>query len=294
VIIQDLFWEQYSLPEEIMTKRVFIPLCAVALVLSLVFSALADTIRLKDGSVIRGEVVGFKDQQFTVLVGGGAKGRRSTLTLYMEDVESIEFEASTGVASSAGTGDDDNATSDTSTGPSTQSSTQLPRPTPSRPATQSSSSTQPPADRTSTTNSTPPVTTSRPPGSGPVWVSIPVRVRGDNTANGWTTSGYSVRRGQRIRITATGQVSLGNGRFSQPSGISTLSDKEKLMQDEPTGALLCVVGDDNNDFIFIGRARDFVAQRDGVLFLGINEGNLNDNSGAYEAVIEAEAVGGGR
>ena len=25
-----------------------------------------------------------------------------------------------------------------------------------------------------------------------------------------------------------------------------------------------------------------------VLFLGVNEGNLNDNTGSYEAVIEAE------
>jgi hypothetical protein len=60
------------------------------------------------------------------------------------------------------------------------------------------------------------------------------------------------------------------------------------MQDEPTGALLAVVGDDNNDFVFIGRARDFVSQRDGVLFLGINEGNLNDNTGSYNTVVEVE------
>jgi len=39
------------------------------------------------------------------------------------------------------------------------------------------------------------------------------------------------------------------------------------------------IGDDNDDFIFVGRSRDFVAQRDGVLFLGVNEGNLSDNSG---------------
>jgi hypothetical protein len=275
-----------------MTKRVLIPLCAIALVLSMAFSALADTIHLKDGSVIRGEVVGFKDQQFTVLVGGGSRGRRSTLTLYMEDVESIEFEARTGVASSPGTADDDNATTDASSQPA--SSVQLPRPTASRPANQGSSTTPSTVDKTNSSSSTTPATTSRPVGAAPVWVSIPVRVKGDNTANGWTTSGYSVRRGQRIRITATGQISLGNGRFSQPSGISTLSDKDKLMADEPTGALLCVVGDDNNDFIFIGRARDFVAQRDGVLFLGINEGTLTDNTGAYDAVIEAEAMGGGR
>lgn len=277
-----------------MTKRVLITLCAIGVLLSLSLAVFADTIRLKDGSVIRGEVVGFKDQQFTVLVGGGTKGRRSTLTLYMEDVESIEFEGGTGSTASTGDGDFDNTTSTRPTQPAQQTSAQLPRPTPSLPANQNSSSTQQQSNRTNTTSSTQSNTSSRPAGSAPVWVSIPVRVRGDNTANGWTTSTYSVRRGQRIRITATGQISLGNGRFSQPSGISTLSDKEKLMPDEATGALLCVVGDDNNDFLFIGRARDFVAQRDGVLFLGINEGNLNDNTGAYDVVVEVEATGAGR
>ena len=44
------------------------------------------------------------------------------------------------------------------------------------------------------------------------------------------------------------------------------------------------------NFTFVGSNRDFIAQRDGVLFLGVNESNLNDNSGAYETVVEAEAV----
>ena len=35
--------------------------------------------------------------------------------------------------------------------------------------------------------------------------------------------------------------------------------------------------------------RDFVAQRDGVLFLGVNEGDLSDNTGSYDVAIEAEA-----
>jgi hypothetical protein len=64
------------------------------------------------------------------------------------------------------------------------------------------------------------------------------------------------------------------------------------MRNQPTGGLIAVIGDDNDDFIFIGATRDFVAQRDGVLFLGVNEGNLSDNSGVYDAVIEAEAATG--
>ena len=72
-----------------------------------VFSpALADTIRMKDGQVIRGQIVAFRDQQFTVLIGSARGGsRRSRITLYMEDVESIEFDGGDGseAASDAGT-----------------------------------------------------------------------------------------------------------------------------------------------------------------------------------------------
>jgi hypothetical protein len=115
-------------------------------------------------------------------------------------------------------------------------------------------------------------------------------VRGDATTNGWTNTGLVVRRGQRIRVTATGNVNLGAGRVSTPAGVRTLPDRDKLMKDEPTGALIAVIGDDNDDFILVGRSREFTAQRDGVLFLGVNEGNLNDNTGSFDAVIEAEAV----
>src|SRR5258708_26444886 len=72
---------------------------AFALLISLVSPLLADTIRLKDGSVIRGQVIGFKDQQFTILIGGNAKGRRGQTTVYVEDVESIEFDSNNGNAS---------------------------------------------------------------------------------------------------------------------------------------------------------------------------------------------------
>ncbi|MBC7911072.1 MAG: hypothetical protein H7Y30_11260, partial [Pyrinomonadaceae bacterium] len=273
-----------------------------ALILSLSFAAIADTVRQKDGSVIRGQVVGFKDQQFTVLIGSGARGRRSTVTLYMEDVESIEFDAATGTTTSISSNDDDDGStmSGVTTPQSTPSSTQLPRPTASRPSsTQPSSGTQSSNNRPGSTGSTsrPPATTTRPSSTSataPNYVPINARVRGDNSTNGWTNSGLVVRRGQRLRVNATGQVSLGNGRFSTPSGIGTLQDRDKLMQDEATGALIAVIGDDNNEFVFIGRTREFIAQRDGVLFLGVNEGNLNDNTGAYDVVIEADASGGSR
>jgi len=107
----------------------------------------------------------------------------------------------------------------------------------------------------------------------------------------WTSTGLIVKRGDRIRIAATGSVTLDpvSGRATGPEGISDLADPKKLMADQPTGALIGVIGADNDDFIFIGRASEFTAARDGLLFLSVNEGNLADNTGTYKAVIELQA-----
>ena len=76
-----------------MKKFFFRFLLMVALAVGLSLTAFADTIRLKDGSVIRGQIVSFKNEQFTIVVGGGSRGRKSQITVYMEDVDSIEFDS---------------------------------------------------------------------------------------------------------------------------------------------------------------------------------------------------------
>jgi hypothetical protein len=125
----------------------------------------------------------------------------------------------------------------------------------------------------------------------PGFETIRVYVHADNTNSGWTNSGLVVRRGQRLRISASGRVSLGLNRIATPDGLTNISDRDKLMRNQPTGGLFAVIGDDNDDFVFIGRGHDFVSQRDGVLFLGVNEGNLSDNRGCYEVIVEAERIG---
>ena len=262
------------------------PLLALALIISLSAPSFADTIRLKDGSVIHGQVVGFKDQQFTVIVGAGARGRRGRMQIYMEDIDSIEFDSAGATAGGTSpTINDDTSGTDTNTTSSVPTPQPTPRPTAPRTNTTQSSRTQTPQTTTTGGTTQPASRTS------PTFFQINARVRGDSTSNGWTNTGLVVRRGQRLRITATGRVSLGAGRSSTPAGLSTIPDKDKLMRNEPTGGLIAVIGDDNDDFIFIGSSRDFIAQRDGVLFLGVNEGNLVDNTGAYDAAIEAEAMG---
>ncbi|MBK6314711.1 MAG: hypothetical protein IPF53_10470 [Blastocatellia bacterium] len=61
------------------------------------------------------------------------------------------------------------------------------------------------------------------------------------------------------------------------------------MPSRPTGALIAVIGDDNDDFIFVGAQAEFVSQRDGFLFLSVNEGVLRDNTGSFSARVVVEA-----
>jgi hypothetical protein len=251
--------------EVVMKKFFFRSLLIAALAVGASLTVLADTIRLKDGSVIRGQIVSFKNEQFTIVVGGGSRGRKSQITVYMEDVDSIEFDS---------TGNTSN-----STGPNNDTTNN------NQPVYQPPANTQPANNQPTYT---PP--TSNNPTALPTFFQINVKVKADNTSNGWSNTGLVVRRGQRLRITATGRVNLGNNRQSTPDGLPNIPDRDKLMRNQPTGGLIAVIGDDNDDFIFVGRSRDFVAQRDGVLFLGVNEGNLSDNSGLFDVVIEAEAA----
>src|SRR3712207_6116377 len=282
-----------------MIRRVPRMLSALSLSLLLAASALADTIRLKDGQIIRGQIVSFRDQQFTVLIGSGAAGRRSRVTVYIDDIDSIEFDsASTGVSGQADPPAGDPYTPPTENARATQPQ-QQPRSTTQRPPTLGNdggtSNTTPSntnAGRTNAGASTPASTPTSNAGGGQFF-PVRVRVRADNTANGWTDSGLMVRKGQKLRISATGRVSLGEGRFSTPTGLPRVVDTEKLMRNEPTGELIAVIGDDNDEFIPVGANRAFYAPRDGRLFLGVNEGKLDDNTGTYEAVIEVEPVAGG-
>jgi len=274
------------------------PLAALVLVFGLSVIALGDVIRMKDGQVIRGQIVGFRDQQFTVLIGAGTRGRRSRITLYMEDVESIEFESAAGAeAGPAAGGDDTPANTDTAASrpqpaptPARQSDPQ--RPTLGNAGGSTSRNDNSGAGGVGAVIGTNPARTS-PAGGDSSLFPVRIRVRGDNAANGWTDSGLMVRKGQRLRISASGRISLGQGRFSTPTGLPRVMDTEKLMRDEPTGALIAVVGDDNDEFIFVGSGREFFATRDGRLFLGVNEGRLDDNTGTYDALIEAEPVTSG-
>lgn len=262
------------------------PFFVFCIVIFLAAFAFADTIRLKDGSIIKGKIISFEGGKFTVLIDDGTRQR--TFTYTASEVDSIVFESdpiplSDPTRNSSTTKSTDGNTTIITVGQTKPTISAPPGPGPDK------TKNDPPkmiiSDKSSTsTNQN--NSKSTPVNSKPITIKIPVLA--DNTANGWTNSGWVVRRGQKIKIIGSGRVSLGNGRFAGPAGITTLPDSNKLIKDKPTGGLIAVIGADNNEFIFIGDSFEFIASRDGDLFLGLNEGNLNDNSGSFEVTIEID------
>ena len=232
-------------------------LISTLLVLSLSLIAFGDTLRLRDGSIIKGKIISFSGGKFTVAMGEGS--RRKELVFMASEVDSILFDQPGG-NSPASDAVNRNASYDdpVKDAPLIIS----PKGNPSSPA-----------DQTQPNEKMKPIE----------WR---IKVLADNTSNGWTNTGWVVKKGQRIRISGDGRVQLGKGQSSTPAGNSSLNDDQKLLKNVATGALLAVIGDDNNDFIYVGAEREFTASRDGALFLGINEGYLEDNSGSYNVKVE--------
>lgn len=236
-----------------LSSKVLRGLISSVLIFSLSAITFADTIRLKDGSIIKGKIIGFGGGKFVVVMGEGS--RRRELSFTAAEVESIKFEESQPAA-----------TTRTAAYKEPEKSVEPTVP-----------------EKQVVNNEAPP----RQPSGGKMQPIVwSVKVTADNTANGWTNTGWVVKKGQRVRISGDGKVSLGRNQSTMASGLPSLEDPQKLLKNVPTGALIAVIGDDNNDFIYIGASREFTATRDGALFLGINEGNLDDNSGAFNVKVE--------
>src|SRR5882724_6679727 len=76
-----------------MRKSLLSSLMCVAVIAT---SALGDTIHLKNGSVLKGKVTSFADDQFIVMLDTGSGRYLSKAMVYMGDVARIEFDAAQG------------------------------------------------------------------------------------------------------------------------------------------------------------------------------------------------------
>ncbi len=238
-------------------------------------SALADTIKLKDGSVYKGKVTSYNQRKFIIIIYVGSSSSQHAIPV--DEIESVEFDANDTGAPRAGS-------------PIANTESNAARPEKSRDSQSVLRPADPPASLTkesSTTAPTVPNTNSEIRTSSS---SEPPNLMAEKTvsiaaAADWTSTEIRVQRGQRVAINASGEVDLGNNQRSGPNGI-TLNDSRKLMLNRPTGALIAVIGDDNDDFVLVGVGGEFVAAHNGVLFLSVNEGNLKDNNGSFIAKVK--------
>ena len=294
--------------------------CLLASLAVVASTARADTIHLKNGSVIKGKVVSFADDQFVVVLDTGSGRYLSRAMIFIGDVARIEFDSAPAAGAESGSSRDtsssarepspiviaprenerDNSASRSNkpSGGQQRDAGGTPPTTSTAPSESQPGSSREPAREPESSTTTAPSTTDVPEvapapkkPSGPVkTVNVDVAAKRE-----WTSTGVIVKRGDRIRITASGTVTLDPTaqQTSGPEGTD-LTDARKLMTDRPTGALIGVIGADNDDFIFIGRSAEFTATRDGLLFLSVNEGALSDNSGAFKATIEVQSQSGRR
>ena len=107
-----------------------------------------------------------------------------------------------------------------------------------------------------------------------------------NSKQRWTNTGITVRRGETLTLNTTGEVRLSaNGEDIAPAAGSTSGRMaaNSPMPNALAGALIGRIG--NGAPFGIGNQTTLVAPASGQLFLGVNDGDLNDNTGEFRVEI---------
>jgi hypothetical protein len=106
-------------------------------------------------------------------------------------------------------------------------------------------------------------------------------------ASNWIDSGVDLRRGERISVKATGTIVAGRSRIT-PGGLRSVDPTAPLPR-AAEGVLIGAIGNEpDSPIIEIGIGRDFVADRDGRLYLTANRGTFSDARGAYTVQVRTE------
>ena len=103
----------------------------------------------------------------------------------------------------------------------------------------------------------------------------------------WTSSGMTVRKGQRLSFTTTGEVQLSDNANDVANANGAKDGRMAAnapVRAAAAGALIARVG--NGTAFPIGASTDAVTMpADGILFLGVNDDGFADNKGNYQVVI---------
>jgi hypothetical protein len=104
----------------------------------------------------------------------------------------------------------------------------------------------------------------------------------------WTPSGLVVRRGDRLNISANGDIQLSANANDIAGTAGSRSGRTAAgapLPSAPAGALIGRVGT-NGPVFAIGDQGSLTVQESGQLFLGVNDDEVNDNQGEFRVKIQ--------
>lgn len=103
----------------------------------------------------------------------------------------------------------------------------------------------------------------------------------------WIDTGLDLRRDERVSVTANGTIVAGRSRIT-PGGLRS-TDPTAPLPRSAEGVLIGAIGDDPNaPVVELGLSREFVADRDGRLYLTVNRGRFDDARGSFTAQVRRE------
>ncbi|MEA2173273.1 MAG: hypothetical protein QOD00_865, partial [Blastocatellia bacterium] len=103
----------------------------------------------------------------------------------------------------------------------------------------------------------------------------------------WVDSGVDLRRGDRVQVRAAGTIYAGRTRIT-PEGLRS-TDPNAPLPRAAEGVLIGAVGNDASAPITeLGTSREFVADRDGRLYLTANRSGYTDARGSYQVQVRTE------
>jgi hypothetical protein len=103
----------------------------------------------------------------------------------------------------------------------------------------------------------------------------------------WTPTGQTVRRGERLSFSATGEVRLSNDASDVANANGSRAGRKVAgapVPDAAAGALIARVG--NSAAFPIGENQTVTMPANGQLFLGINDDHVADNQGGYRVTVQ--------
>jgi len=109
-----------------------------------------------------------------------------------------------------------------------------------------------------------------------------------NANQPWTDTGITVKRGDRVSFTTSGQVQIAGGGSAEanatPDGNGTTAKTPVPVPAMGVGGLIAKVGN-SAPFPIGSNAQPITMPADGRLYLGVNDDQFGDNSGAFMVLI---------